>query len=171
MQPKNPIKNDLIFTIQKHASSTLHYDFRLQIGDTLKSWVIPKGPSLNPKNKRLAILTEDHELDFADFEGEIPTGQYGAGKIIVWDKGSYKNISIKNGDKISMKEAFENGEITIYLKGEKLKGTFSLILMKNQKEPKNWLLIKQHDQYSNNKFDPVIELPNSVISQKSVEEI
>lgn len=160
-----------IFVIQKHQSSTLHYDFRLQIGNILKSWVIPKGPSLNHKNKRLAILTEDHNLDFANFEGEIPSGKYGAGKMIVWDRGNYENITTKNDIKISMEKAFENGEISIYLKGEKLKGSFSLILMKNQNDPKNWLLIKHNDKYEESEFDPLIELPNSVISNLSIEEI
>ncbi len=163
---KNPI-----FTIQKHSASTLHYDFRLQIGNILKSWVIPKGPSVNPKDKRLAILTEDHKLTFADFEGEIPDGEYGAGKIIVWDRGSYQNITTQNGKKISIQEAFSNGEITFFLQGEKLKGNFSLILMKKQNEPKNWLLIKHNDQYADNTFDPITELPNSVISNKSIQEI
>ena len=160
-----------IFVIQKHHASTLHYDFRLQIGNILKSWVIPKGPSLNPKNKRLAILTEDHHLDFADFEGEIPAGQYGAGKMILWDRGTYENITIENGKPISIEKAFENGEISISLQGKKLKGNFSLILMKKQNEPKNWLLIKQNDQYADMSFDPVVELPNSILSNKSVEEI
>lgn len=163
---KNPI-----FVFQKHSSSTLHYDFRLQIGNILKSWVVPKGPSLNPKDKRLAILTEDHRLNFADYEGDIPAGKYGAGKIIVWDRGSYQNITTQNGKKISIQEAFENGEITFLLQGKKVKGCFSLILIKKQNEPKNWLLIKKDDQYSNSKFDPVIELPNSVISDKNLEEI
>ena len=157
--------------IQKHHASTLHYDFRLQVGNILKSWVIPKGPSLDPKNKRLAILTEDHHLDFADFEGEIPAGQYGAGKVIVWDRGSYENITTKNGKPISMDEAFEMGEIIISLQGEKLKGKFTLVLMKKQDEPKNWLLIKQDDPYAEDQFDPVTELPNSIISNKSVDEI
>jgi DNA ligase D-like protein (predicted 3'-phosphoesterase) len=160
-----------LFVIQKHHASTLHYDFRLQVGNILKSWVIPKGPSLDPKNKRLAILTEDHHLDFADFEGEIPAGQYGAGKVIVWDRGSYENITTKNGKPISMDEAFEMGEIIISLQGEKLKGKFTLVLMKKQDEPKNWLLIKQDDPYAEDQFDPVTELPNSIISNKSVDEI
>ncbi len=160
-----------IFTIQKHNASSLHYDFRLQMGDILKSWVIPKGPSLNPKDKRLAILTKDHSLDFAEFEGVIPAGEYGAGKMIVWDKGTYENITTKNDKPISIDEAFENGEIIIFIQGKKLKGKFSLILMKKQNEPKNWLLIKQNDQYAGDEFDPVIELPHSVISQKSIEDI
>ncbi len=160
-----------IFVIQKHQSSTLHYDFRLQIGNILKSWIIPKGPSLNPKEKRLAILTKDHEFSFADFEGKIPAGHYGAGKIIVWDSGSYKNITTANGQKISMQKALENGKIHIFLEGEKIKGNFSLVLLKNQDEPKNWLLIKLKDTYANNTFDPVMELPNSIISHKSLENI
>ena len=163
---KNPI-----FVIQKHHSSTLHYDFRLQIGDVLKSWIIPKGPSVNPKDKHLAILTEDHELSFATFEGEIPIGKYGAGKIIVWDRGSYENTTTEHGKHISIEKAFKNGKITICLKGEKLKGNFSLVLLKNQDKPKNWLLIKLDDLYADNKFNPVIELPNSVISHKSIEEV
>lgn len=157
--------------IQKHHASTLHYDFRLQIGDVLRSWVIPKGPSLNPKNKRLAVLTEDHALDFADFEGTIPAGEYGAGKVIVWDRGSYENISTQNGKAISIEEAFENGEISISLHGENLKGRFSLILMKKQDEPKNWLLIKQDDEYAEDQFDPVVESPNSILSNKGVDKI
>ncbi len=157
--------------IQKHHASTLHYDFRLQIGNVLRSWVIPKGPSLNPKDKRLAILTEDHVLDFADFEGTIPAGEYGAGKVIVWDRGTYENITTKNGKPISLEEAFANGEISFFLQGEKLKGKFSLILMKKQDEPKNWLLIKQDDAYAEDQFDPVVELPNSILSNKGVDEI
>ena len=158
-----------IFVIQKHSSSTLHYDFRLQIGDVLKSWVIPKGPSLNPKDKRLAILTEDHALSFADFEDKIPEGQYGAGKMIVWDKGTYENITTKDGNHVPIQEAFEYGEIIISLQGEKLQGKFVLVLMKKQKEPKNWLLIKQDDEYSSS-IDPTVEFPNSVLSKKSIEE-
>ncbi len=160
-----------IFVIQKHHASTLHYDFRLQIGNILKSWVIPKGPSLDPHMKRLAVLTTDHTLDYADFEGTIPAGEYGAGKVIAWDRGSYENITTQNGRPISIDEAFENGEITIFLQGEKLKGMFSLILMKKQNEPKNWLMIKHDDPYADDQFDPVIELPNSIISNKSVDEI
>ena len=160
-----------IFVIQKHHASTLHYDFRLQIGDILKSWVIPKGPSLDPHMKRLAILTEDHALGFADFEGTIPAGEYGAGKVIVWDRGSYENCTVQNDKPISIEEAIENGEITIFLQGEKLKGKFSLVLMKKQDEPKNWLLIKHDDPYAKDQFDPVVELPNSIISNKSVDEI
>ena len=160
-----------IFVIQKHHSSTLHYDFRLQIGNILKSWVIPKGPSLNPKDKRLAILTEDHELSFATFEGEIPVGEYGAGKIIVWDHGYYKNTTTDNDINISVQQAFDKGKITFHLYGNKLKGGFSLVSFKGQDESKNWLLIKQNDNEADTGFNPVIELPNSVISNKSVEEI
>jgi len=160
-----------IFVIQKHHSSTLHYDFRLQIGDVLKSWVIPKGPSLNPKDKRLAILAEDHELSFATFEGEIPAGEYGAGKIIVWDHGYYENTTTDDDKKISMQQAFNNGKITFRLYGKKLKGNFSLVSFKGQVKSKNWLLIKQNNSEADTGFNPLIELPNSVISNKGIEEI
>ena len=123
-----------IFVIQKHFAKNLHFDFRLQIGNVLKSWVIPKGPSKSTKDKRLAILVEDHPLSYANFEGEIPVGQYGAGIVEIWDRGYFENFSKKQ----SLKKCFENGQIEINLKGKKIKGKYSLI---NFKE-KNWLLIK-----------------------------
>ena len=133
----------LLFVVQKHVAKTLHYDFRLQIGKTLKSWAIPKGPSLSTKDKRLAILTENHPLSYAQFEGEIPKGQYGAGKVLLWDKGNYKNIKKdKEGKILSMKSCFEKGQIEVELKGKKLKGPYALIHFKE----KNWLLIKMKEK-------------------------
>ena len=128
-----------IFVVQKHFAKNLHYDFRLQIGKTLKSWAVPKGPSKATKDKRLAILVEDHPLSYADFEGEIPKGEYGAGKVAIWDRGFYKNCKKdKNGKKISLKKSMENGQIEIEVFGKKLKGKYALIHFKE----KNWLLIK-----------------------------
>ncbi|PIZ56937.1 DNA ligase [bacterium (Candidatus Torokbacteria) CG_4_10_14_0_2_um_filter_35_8] len=126
-----------IFIVQKHKARNLHYDFRLEIGGVLKSWAVPKGPSLDPKVKRLAILVEDHPLEYADFEGKIPEGEYGAGSVIIWDKGTYKNVREEDGKKISMEKSFKDGYIEIELKGKKLKGSFSLIRTKI-----GWLLVK-----------------------------
>ena len=122
------------FVIQKHNASRLHYDFRLEINGVLKSWAIPKGPSTHNGQKRLAVHTEDHPIDYIDFEGIIPEGNYGAGTVIVWDTGTYINASFKNNKLISMEEAIEHGHVDIELKGRKLKGECSYIYWKRQKE-------------------------------------
>ncbi|MFO8015926.1 MAG: DNA polymerase ligase N-terminal domain-containing protein [Candidatus Woesearchaeota archaeon] len=137
---KNPV-----FVVQKHDASSLHYDFRLEISGVLKSWAVPKGPSMNPKDKRLAIMTEDHPLDYADFEGVIPEGQYGAGTVMVWDKGTYDNISEKDGKEISAESALEKGHLTFELSGKKLKGAFTLIKTKREGQ---WLLMKKKDDHA-----------------------
>jgi bifunctional non-homologous end joining protein LigD len=124
------------FVVQKHDATTLHYDFRLEIDGVLKSWAIPKGPSKDPSDKRLAVPTSDHNLEYKDFEGVIPEGQYGAGKVTIWDKGTYENIR----DDASMSKAYKEGKIKIALKGKKLKGNYSLIKMQGKDRP--WLLIK-----------------------------
>ncbi len=141
---KNKPKNQKpIFVIQKHQASRLHYDFRLEIDGVLKSWAIPKGPSLNPAERRLAISVEDHPLAYAELEGVIPEGNYGAGRVEIWDKGSYQNIRpAKTGEKDDILENYREGKIEIKLKGEKLKGDFALIQMKQAKE---WLLIKMKE--------------------------
>ncbi len=109
-----------IFVIQKHDASTLHYDFRLEIDGVLKSWAVPKGPSTDPREKRLAMPTEDHPLDYADFEGVIPEGEYGAGTVLVWDKGPYRNLRAeKEGDGATMTEALQEGKLEVWLEGER----------------------------------------------------
>src|SRR6056297_1937199 len=139
-EPKESSKNASgekpIFVIQKHDASNLHYDFRLQVGDVLKSWAVPKGASTHPSEKRLALETEDHPLDYADFEGIIPEGQYGAGVVIVWDTGTYENTSEKKGEKLSMEEAVEKGHITVTLHGAKLTGGYALIGTQGGENPK-----------------------------------
>ena len=125
-----------IFVIQKHYSKKLHYDFRLEISGVLKSWAIPKGIPSRIGEKKLAISVEDHELSYANFEGIIPEGNYGAGKVEIYDKGVYENLK-----KESMKKCFEKGDIKIILNGEKIKGSYSLIKV-NFKEKNSWLLIK-----------------------------
>jgi bifunctional non-homologous end joining protein LigD len=129
----------LIFVVQKHRAKRLHYDFRLEMGGVLKSWAVPKGPSKSPSDKRLAILTEDHPLSYADFEGTIPQGQYGAGSVEIWDSGEYENIKVdESGKLIPLLKCFKSGQIEINLKGKKLNGNYALVNFKD----KNWLLIK-----------------------------
>ncbi len=154
-EPKPKIKRSrraTLFVIQEHHASHLHYDFRLEMDGVLKSWAIPKGPSLDPHIKRLAALTEDHPLDYATFEGVIPEG-YGAGTVIVWDTGHYDNLSEKDGEPISMEQAFKKGHLKFFLHGKKLKGVFSLIRFNNS--DKNWLLIKVDDEYADARSNPL----------------
>jgi bifunctional non-homologous end joining protein LigD len=134
------------FVVQEHHAKQLHYDFRLEIDGVLKSWAIPKGPSLNPADKRLAVMVEDHELEYFDFEGIIPEGQYGSGAVVIWDAGTY---SLLEGD--SPLIVLESGKIIMELHGKILKGGFTLVKMKGRGE-KNWLLIKKKDKYSQDKW-------------------
>lgn len=141
-------QDKLIFTVQRHHASHLHYDFRLELNGVLKSWAVPKGPSLNPKDKRLAMMVEDHPKDYAGFEGDIPQGNYGAGHVDVWDQGTYEPIDEK-GDVISAAQFAKNlkaGSIKFRMKGKKLKGDFALVHMKRGE--RTWLLIKHKDKYA-----------------------
>jgi DNA ligase D-like protein (predicted 3'-phosphoesterase) len=158
-----------VFVVQKHAASRLHYDFRLQVDGVLKSWAVPRGPSLNTHDKRLAILTEDHPLDYATFEGIIPEGQYGAGRVIVWDIGTYRNITRRDGQPVPIDQAIENGQMAIWLDGQKLKGGFALTRIRNSKKP-IWILVKKRDEYAN-AGDPITEQPASVLSERTLEQL
>lgn len=128
-----------LFVIQKHDARRLHYDFRLKIGDVLVSWAVPKGIP-EGDSKHLAVHTEDHPLDYADFEGEIPEGNYGAGKVEVWDRGTYKNLK-----DYSIEKAHEKGLIEVELEGKKVKGRFALVNSKLGGDEKNWLLIRMKE--------------------------
>lgn len=139
-------KNHFRFVVQRHDASRLHYDFRLELGGTLKSWAIPKGPSMNPTDKRLAVMVEDHPVSYINFKGEIPEGNYGAGSVEIWDEGLYFPVDV-NQEKLTEREALnalENGELKLFMKGEKLEGEFVLVRMQG----KNWLLIKHKDEYA-----------------------
>lgn len=125
-----------IFVVQKHHARKLHYDFRLALNGVLKSWAIPKGPSLNPADKRLAVMTEDHPLAYANFSGVIPEGEYGAGKVEIWDHGTWQPVN-------DLGAWLEKRKLEFVLHGKKLKGSWVLIGLKN--DPKNWLLIKKRD--------------------------
>src|SRR2546428_12490488 len=136
-------KRHLAFYIQRHVARRLHYDFRLELGGVLKSWAVPKGPSLDPGDKRLAVHVEDHPIEYAGFEGVIPQGQYGGGKVIVWDRG----IWIPQGDP---HEGYRKGHLKFRLEGVKLKGGWNLIEMRSRgagSDEKNWLLIEEKDAY------------------------
>lgn len=159
-----------IFVIQKHDATSLHYDFRLEIDGVLRSWAVPKGPSTNPSDKRLAVPTEDHPMSYARFEGVIPECNYGAGPVIVWDTGTYHNIKEKDGVEIPMSRTLENGRIAVYLAGSKLKGNYALTRFRKGKN-ESWLLIKMEDEYAEPERDITAEEPGSVISGLTVEEM
>lgn len=136
---KSKSHDEPIFVVQEHHASRLHWDFRLEIDGALRSWAIPKGPSVNPNDKRLAVLTEDHPLQYAKFQGIIPPGNYGAGTVEIWDSGTYKNMKSDPIDK-----CFDIGDIIVNLSGKKLKGSFALIRTKFTKN--SWIFLKmKHD--------------------------
>jgi len=162
-----------IYVIQEHDARRLHYDLRLEIGGVLKSWAVPKGPSLNPAVKRLAVETEDHPMSYADFEGVIPEGEYGAGPVMVWDIGTYENIKRDKGGKlIPMKKCYKEGRIEIFLDGEKLQGGFALIRTRpTQAGKENWLLIKMRDEYASARRNPVTRMTKSVLTDRTMTQI
>ncbi|HEY5465329.1 MAG TPA: DNA polymerase ligase N-terminal domain-containing protein [Hanamia sp.] len=139
----------LIFVIQRHKASRLHYDFRLELDGVLKSWAVPKGPSMNPKDKRLAMMVEDHPYDYKDFAGVIPEGNYGAGIVEIWDSGTYADIenSQKKEAEKNLRAGLKSGDFKFQLFGKKLKGEFVLVKLKG-KEDNSWLLIKHNDKYA-----------------------
>jgi DNA ligase D-like protein (predicted 3'-phosphoesterase) len=165
---------DPIFVIQQHQASSHHYDVRLEIDGVLVSWAVPKGPSTDPAVKRLAIRTEDHPLDYADFEGRIPEDEYGGGTVQVWDRGPYRNLAADDADKgdkgdrqRSMSQALEDGRIEVVLAGEKLRGGYVFI----HTDGKRWLMIKMKDQEADARRNPVSTQQESVLSGRSIDEI
>ncbi|MGH7549492.1 MAG: DNA polymerase ligase N-terminal domain-containing protein [Gemmatimonadota bacterium] len=158
------------FVIQKHSASTLHYDFRLEADGVLKSWAVPKGPSTDPRDKRLAMPTEDHPLDYGDFEGVIPEGEYGGGSVIVWDRGTYRNLTENDGQEVSIPQAIDGGHLKIWLDGEKLRGGYALTRIGKGKDER-WLLVKMDDDQADARRNPVNTQPESVLSGRTVEEV
>ncbi|MHB8208385.1 DNA ligase D [Mucilaginibacter sp.] len=162
-------KDHLMFVIQKHDASRLHYDFRLEMDGVLKSWAVPKGPSTDPKTKRLAMMVEDHPFDYRNFEGIIPEGQYGGGTVIVWDEGTYEPIEEIKGKKTQEKhllEQLKSGSLKIKLHGEKLEGEYALVKTHGMGE-NGWLLIKHNDQFAST--DDITKEDQSVLSGKTIE--
>src|SRR6266446_4272005 len=153
------------FVVQKHRATRLHYDFRLAIDGTLKSWAVPKGPSQNHADKRLAVMTEDHPLDYANFEGKIPEGNYGAGTVMVWDRGTFQ----MEGDLDALKQ-LEKGEIKFKLNGEKLRGSFVLVKLKHSEKGNEWLMIKHKDAAEDSAWN-IDEHDGSALTGRTIEEI
>jgi DNA ligase D-like protein (predicted 3'-phosphoesterase) len=155
-----------IFVVQKHSASTLHYDLRLESGGVLKSWAVPKGPSMDPKVKRLAVPTEDHPMGYSGFEGVIPEGHYGAGTVIVWDRGTFTNL--KDGEGFA--ESLEEGHATFRLDGVKLRGGFALLRTGGGGKPR-WLLFKMKDGEARSGSDITEEEPGSALTGRSLEQV
>jgi bifunctional non-homologous end joining protein LigD len=153
------------YFIQRHNATRLHYDFRLEIDGTLKSWAVPKGPSLDPSVKHLAAMVEDHPLDYGDFEGNIPKGQYGGGSVMLWDRGTFDLIGPESGA-----EQIERGDLKFELHGEKLNGTWALVRMKNRGKGNEWLIIKKKDEAAQPGWD-IEDFAVSVKTGRTQEEI
>lgn len=173
-QKAKPGHGPLTFVIQKHSARRLHYDFRLEIGGVLVSWAVPKGPSLNPADRHMAKMTEDHPMSYANFEGMIPMGEYGGGPVIVWDHGVYAPVSggeVDWGDRKQaekkLREGLKKGKLSIFLKGDKLQGAWTLVRTKGEKD---WMLIKHRDEFANPDYDIVTE-EKSVVSSRTIEDI
>lgn len=159
-----------IFVIQKHRASHLHYDFRLEMEGVLKSWAVPKGPSYDPTNKRLAMMTEDHPYDYASFEGVIPEGNYGAGNVIIWDNGTWELIEPADDPVMALK----SGKLTFRLNGKKMFGEWALVKIRGRgssERGNEWLLIKHRDEFASDSVDVTEVAPRSIVSNLTVEEI
>jgi bifunctional non-homologous end joining protein LigD len=171
-EPEPGLRSDrdqLIFVIHKHAARALHYDIRLELAGVLKSWACPKGPSLDPSVKRLAVMVEDHPLAYRDFEGVIPEGNYGAGSVIIWDRGIYRHPMAKDGEESEklLLEGLRKGDLKFVLHGEKLRGEFALV--KSRKDEKSWLLLKKRDSYATG--GEILIENRSVVSDLTLEEV
>jgi bifunctional non-homologous end joining protein LigD len=157
-----------IFIVQKHQARHLHYDFRLEIGGVLKSWAIPKGPSLDHSVKRLAVEVEDHDLEYANFEGVIEEGHYGAGPVLVWDAGWFEPLDASHGTE-SLSMMLHAGKVEVRLHGQRLRGGFTLVRMKGR--PRQWLLIKQRDKDARPGHEVVEEQDTSVLSGRTIKDL
>jgi bifunctional non-homologous end joining protein LigD len=162
----------LAFVIQKHAARNLHFDLRLELDGVMKSWAVPKGPSLDPSVKRLAMQVEDHPIDYNAFEGTIPRGEYGGGTVMVWDKGAYEYGGSEPDPIESLRRGYEKGDFKFVLKGKRLKGSWVLVRTRrgDPKRPQ-WLLIKHRDEFAEPGSDIVAEATTSAATGRTMEEI
>jgi DNA ligase D-like protein (predicted 3'-phosphoesterase) len=161
-----------IFVIHEHRARTHHFDLRLEVDGVLKSWAVPKGPSTDPRENRLAVAVEDHPLDYADFEGSIPEESYGAGAVIVWDAGTYRSDKQDDDDApVAVTEQLERGQLEVWLEGRKIRGGWALIHAKVGGNEAHWLLIKKKDEGADARRNPVRTERESVLSGKTVDDI
>jgi bifunctional non-homologous end joining protein LigD len=158
----------LHFVIQKHAASHLHFDFRLELDGVMKSWAVPKGPSLDPSVKRLAMEVEDHPISYNTFEGTIPEGEYGGGTVMLWDRGTYD--AEDGGGAESLREGYSRGDLKVVMNGKRLQGSFVLVRMKRPGRPQ-WLLIKHDDEYADRKNDITEKEVTSVVTKRTMDQI
>lgn len=156
------------FVIQEHRATSHHFDFRLEVSGVLKSWAVPKGPSTDPREKRLALMVDDHPVEYADFEGVIPQGRYGAGAVIVWDRGFFRNLRAEKNDVMTMEESLSDGKVEVWLEGEKLRGGYVLIRTGSDNK---WLLKKMKDDAADARRNPVNTQPESVVSGRTIEDV
>jgi bifunctional non-homologous end joining protein LigD len=162
----------LSFVIQKHAASHLHYDLRLEHDGVMKSWAVPKGPSLDPSVKRLAMQVEDHPIEYNEFEGTIPKGEYGGGTVMLWDRGTYTYGGSDPNPEEGLRRGYEKGDFKFVLNGKRLKGSWALVRMRNDQPGKpQWLLIKHKDEYAEPGSDVAAEHQTSVATGRTMEEI
>jgi DNA ligase D-like protein (predicted 3'-phosphoesterase) len=161
-------RKGLHFVIQKHAASHLHYDFRLELDGVMKSWAVPKGPSLDPTVRRLAMEVEDHPISYNTFEGTIPQGEYGGGTVMLWDRGTYE--ADDDGGAASLRRGYEKGELRFVMHGQRLQGGFVLARLKRPGRPQ-WLLIKRRDDHADPDRDITAEETTSVVSKRTMEQI
>ena len=159
-----------VFVVQRHDASSLHFDVRLEVDGVLVSWAVPKGPSLNPSDKRLAHRTEDHPLDYADFEGRIGEG-YGAGTVVVWDTGTFDNRTEKDGREVPVEQALADGHVKVELHGQKLTGAFAFTHTKMGGDEANWMLVKVDDEGADRRRNPTSTQNESVLSGRTNDEL
>jgi bifunctional non-homologous end joining protein LigD len=161
----------LAYVIQKHAASHLHFDLRLELDGVMKSWAVPKGPSLDPTVKRLAMQVEDHPIEYNKFEGTIPEGEYGGGTVMLWDRGTYTAPGGGADAEDVLRRGYEKGDFKFELQGKRLRGSWVLVRIRRDEERRQWLLIKHRDEYAEEGADIVAEETTSVATGRSMEEI
>jgi len=162
---------NLAFVIQKHAASQLHFDLRLELDGVMKSWAVPKGPSMDPAVKRLAMEVEDHPMEYNRFEGTIPAGQYGGGTVMLWDRGNYTYWQRDDDPVARLREGYQKGDFKFVLNGERVKGSFVLVRTRRGESKPQWLLIKHRDEFVREGYDVVAEETTSVESGRTMDAI
>ncbi|MFC5907111.1 DNA polymerase ligase N-terminal domain-containing protein [Streptacidiphilus monticola] len=161
-----------VFVVQIHDASTMHFDFRLEADGVLKSWAVPKGPSTDPHDKRFATPTEDHPLEYRSFEGRIPEGEYGAGSVIVWDEGTYRNLTTdRDGREVPFGRALEQGHVSFWLNGHKLHGGWALTRIRQEGRREAWLLVKEADRHARGGGTPSPQRARSALSGRTLRQM